>query len=510
MSKIFSKYILFLAVVTIFIFISCRKEDDFDESSDIKLAFSTDTLIFDTVFTTIGSTTQILKIYNNHGKSIKISSIKLAGGDYSQFSLNINGVAQNSQYNVELDPDDSLFIFVKVTVDPVSQNSPLIVKDSILFETNGNLQDIDLVAWGQDAHYFIGRSYVEGFRYPYVIVASEGEDITWTNDKPYVIYGYAVVDSSAKLTIEAGTNLHFHKNSGLWVYKYGNLKVNGTAEAPVTFQGDRLEMEYDELPGQWDRIWINEGTDNIINHAIIKNAFIGIQAEKMVDTTGSLVLNNTFIRNMSGYGIFTKFYRIKAGNCMVSDCGKNTLFISTGGHYDFRHCTFADFWNNSVRIEPSVTVSNYIVLDTDGDGIYETTYLGDLQRAYFGNCILYGGLDEEIILAGDDAVSFNYFFDHCLLKTELDISDPAYFSSCYKNEDPLFLNTETNEYHPDTLSFVIDRGSMNIIDASDLNLQNDLEGNSRVADAGPDLGAYEFIPGKYLSWKNRFIKKKKL
>ncbi len=136
----------------------------------------------------------------------------------------------------------------------------MIISDSIVFETNGNIQDVDLAAWGQDAHFFVGNKKIEGLSYPYIIVANEGETVTWEDDKPYVIYGWAVVDSTGILNIGPGCNIHFHQNSGLWVYRGGSIHVNGELDSVVTFQGDRLEMEYRDLPGQWDRIWINESS----------------------------------------------------------------------------------------------------------------------------------------------------------------------------------------------------------------------------------------------------------
>lgn len=50
-----------------------------------------------------------------------------------------------------------------VTIDPNKDDNPLIQTDSIVFETNGNLQDVDLVAWGQDANYITPDTYKEGF-----------------------------------------------------------------------------------------------------------------------------------------------------------------------------------------------------------------------------------------------------------------------------------------------------------------------------------------------------------
>ncbi len=74
----------------------------------------------------------------------------------------------------------------------------------------------------------------------------------------------------------------------------------------------------------------------------------------------------------------------------------------------------------------------------------------------------------------------------------MDISDPAFYLNCQANDDPLFVDYTENNYRLDTLSPAIDIGSMDIIDTPELEI--DIDGNSRISDDGPDLGAYEFIP----------------
>jgi len=481
-------------VFVIFLLASCRKDDVISTEPSYKLGFSKDTIIFDTVFTTIGSTTRFLQVYNRNNERIKISQIYLAGGTNSQFQINIDGSPVISVHDVELAAGDSLFIFVKVTVDPTGSDSPLIISDSIVFETNGNIQDIDLVAWGQDAHFFVGTETIEGLSYPYTIIAGEGESVTWEDDKPYVIYGWAVIDSTGILNIRPGVNIHFHQNSGLWVYRGGSIRAYGERDSLVIFQGDRLEQEYQELPGQWDRIWINEGSvNNEFNYAVIKNGFIGIQAETTNSDMGNtLFINNTVIENMSLWGLFTISYRVISTNSVYINCAEKTLFISVGGSYDFRHCTFANYWTSTVRLDPSFVISNNLTLtDSDGNPIH---YTGDLQKGYFGNCIIYGSNQEEIILSDDDQSLFNFHFDHCLLRTELTTTDTQFFTDCIKNTFPEFVNIDSNNYRIDTLSPAIDGGSPEVITTSLIEIVNDMDGNSRISDIGPDIGAFEFVP----------------
>jgi hypothetical protein len=383
---------------------------------------------------------------------------------------------------------------VKVTVDPTNSNSPLVVTDSVVFETNGNIQDVDLVAWGQDAHFFVGDKIIEGLSYPYTIVAAEGETIDWIDDKPYVIYGWAVIDSTGILNIGPGVSVHFHQNSGLWVYRGGAIHVNGELDSLVTFQGDRLEKDYDDLPGQWDRIWINESAANSeFNYAVIKNGFIGIQAETTIGDMGNtLIINNTIIQNMSLWGLFTLAYRVISANSLFVNCAEKTLFLTVGGSYDFRQCTFANYWTSTVRLDPSFGISNNLTLTgSDGNPIQ---YTGDLSKGYFGNCIIYGSNQEELVFSDDGVSQFNYKFDHCLLRTILPITDTQFYKICYRNNSPDFVGIDSANYRIDTLSPAIDKGSLEVINTSQIDIVNDLDGNSRISDTAPDLGAYEFIP----------------
>lgn len=466
-------------------FSSCQKDKIFDTDPSLKLIFSSDSISFDTVFTTVGSVTRQLKIYNPSNKSIKISSIKLSNDIDSFFKINIDGIASSGLNDVELAAEDSLYIFVKITIDPNEENNPFVIDDQIVFNLNGNTQKVELLAWGQNANYIIADTYVQGLP-PYKIVAHEFADTTWASEKPFLIYGYAVVDSNAILRINAGTKIHFHNNSGLWIYKGGAIKVNGTIDDPVIFQGDRLEEFYSDIPGQWDRIWINEGSlENEFNYALIKNGFIGIQAETLQENMGNqLKLNNTIIENMSGIGIFSRFYNIYGSNNVIANCGNYCAAFTMGGSYNFKHTTIANYWTKSIRQTPALFLNNYY---TDSDNVIHPIDL----NVSFGNSIIYGNNDEEIQYDENSGAAFNYYFDHCDLKTELNISDIEKYYECLKNEDPLFADYQTNNYMPDSLSPVRNIGSMEIATDSPL----DILGSDRTE--SPDLGAYEFIPQRF-------------
>ena len=137
--KVF-QYLLFFSAIAIS---SCRP-DDIIESGTVELRLSEDTLIFDTVFTTVGSITLVMQVYNDYDNDIRISKLRLAKGNSSYFRLNVDGLPGREFTNVEIPAHDSIFIFCEVTIDPNITTTPYIVNDSIVFTTNGSQQDVDL------------------------------------------------------------------------------------------------------------------------------------------------------------------------------------------------------------------------------------------------------------------------------------------------------------------------------------------------------------------------------
>lgn len=468
----------FLLLLSVAIFAGCKKNStDFDTSSS--LYFSTDTITFDTVFTTIGSSTEYFMIYNQSNKPVNISKIYLAGGAGSNFRINIDGLTGSYLQDLEIEPNDSLFAFVEVTVDPNGLNTPLLITDSLIFETNGHVQDIDLVAYGQDAYFIIADHHVNGLP-PYKIVAGEGVDTTWDNAKPIVVYGYAIIDSTATLRITKGTNIYFHSNSGLWSYIGGNLIVTGTKDEPVIFQGDRLEAVYQNIPGQWDRIWINESSKiHKIDYAIIRNGFIGIQSE-ILGGSGlncQIQIQNTKIENMSGAGILSRTSIIDGYNLLISNCQQYAAALTMGGLYQFIHSTFANYWSGSVRQTPAVYLNNYFM---DGKNV---VYPFALVQADFVNCIIYGNLENEFLPDSVQGAAFEFHIRNSFIKTNINTQSTSRFSSVFKNTDPLFIDYYNNDYHLDAASSAFSKGKPTSV-------LFDLDGEARDA-LTPTPGAYE-------------------
>lgn len=472
---------LFFLLTIFSLFFACKK-DEFETSGNVKLTFSEDTVLFDTVFASVGSATQVFTVYNSESKAINISSISLATGSNSNFRMNVDGRAGKSISDVEIGANDSIFIFVEVTVDPFNQNTPFVIADSILFNVNGNVQDLDLVAWGQNAHFHNADPNSPDF--PFFTVSG-----VWDNDLPHVIYGYPIVDSAATLTINPGTQIYFHPSAAMIVYKDASLHVNGTQANPVIIQGDRLGVDYADVPGQWDRIWLYPGSKNsIIRNAIIKNGNVGLQVDTVAGPNDStLYMENVIVKTMTSNALLLRGSTVSAYNCVFANTGSNTVNIIYGGNYKFYNCTMANYWQDGTRQDPVLFMNNY--------------YLNFARplNAYFGNCIVNGANDQEIGLDSfPQPNKFNFLFNHALLKVEnvFSTSTPFHYNSVtrttFNSNSPGFKDVSNNEYMLDSLnSSALDHGDMNILNAFPSVLNTDLIGTTRPQRALPDLGAYE-------------------
>ncbi len=476
--KPFVKKILYIVVALLCVVVACEDEK-YISSNDVQLEFSSDTVMFDTIFTTVGSTTQHLKVYNPYDQKLLISSVRLAKGDDSNFRLNINGVAANEVFDVEILPKDSIYIFVEVTVDPTGNNLPMVVKDSIEFSSNAALQDVDLVAWGQDIN---------------LIRSAHLKTTTWTAEKPYLVYNYAYVDTGEVLTIEPGAKIYFHHKARLFVK--GKIRVMGEFGQPVIFQGDRLEDVYQDVPDQWDGIMLFAGSrGNQFNYAEIKNANIGLQVGNIEDEGQAEVeIANTKIYNHAYAGIFALKSKIKAYNCLIANCGFYGAALLVGGDYDFYHTTIANYWggySNSTRTSSSLVLSNLLIIDKPSGSV---TYEGDLTNASFSNSIVTGNISSgnEVELGVSKEAVFNYKFDHCLLQLAdtFNTSNTAFFTNILKGVDPRFKDPyEKLNFELDTLSPAKDAGLRSTGQLYPFDLLN----QSRTADDAPDLGAFERI-----------------
>ena len=202
--------ILALLLITVCALTACKK-DTFITSADAQLRTSEETIAFDTVFTSVGSTTKFFRIYNGNDQKLRISSVKLAGGASSAFKINADGFKGPEVKDLEMEGGDSLYVFVSVHINPAAGTLPFVVQDSISITYNGKTNWVQLEAWGQNANFLRGRKLTG--------------NVVWDNRLPFVILDGLLIDTTATLTIEKGTKVYLHADApfivdgtlGCWV-----------------------------------------------------------------------------------------------------------------------------------------------------------------------------------------------------------------------------------------------------------------------------------------------------
>ncbi|WP_284653438.1 hypothetical protein [Flavobacterium terrisoli] len=498
MRKIIILFIVGLAISVS----SCREDFEFEPSTG-NLTFSKDTVYLDTVFTNIGSSTYSLKVYNKSDKDIKIPTIQLGRGQASKYRMTVDGmIGDNNRifHNVELLAKDSLYIFIEVTSDVASANpTDFLYTDQIQFDSGDNFQKVELVTLIQDAYFLYPKKFADGTTetlpigdeevYGFYLDHSDpvnGDEYVWGNDKPYVIYGYGAVPNGETLNVQPGARIHFHADSGLIVGNGATLKINGqlsTTEAlenEVIFEGDRLEPDFSDVPGQWGTIWLTDGsTNNEINHLTLKNAVVGLLIDHNDGTTTTI--KNTQIYNCSNIGIYAKTAKISGENLVINYAGEAALACTLGGSYEFKHCTFNNNWSSSRQV--AVLLNNYY---KDEAG---TPFPFALDQADFKNCIIYGSNSYELTLDPNDSVAFNYSFTKCVIKFGSS-TNPLYswiFNNpeIRRNENPDFLDVQNNKLNIGEASLARDFGD-------DVGVPTDILGITRIPTNGLyDVGAYQ-------------------
>jgi hypothetical protein len=459
--------LLFGSVLASVIIFSCKKES-FTSSSDVKLENSVDTLHFDTVFTTTGSTSQFVKLINNNNQGIHVSSVSIAGGASSPFKINVDGLAGPAVNNIDIAANDSAYIYVTVTINPNAANLAFVVRDSIEVNYNGNKQFIQLDAFGQNAHFFRKRT----------ISTNE----VWNNDLPYVILGDITVAPNTTLTINKGCKVYMHADAPFYVN--GTLKVNGEKydSTKVTFTGDRLDDPYKGFPASWPAlVFTDQSADNVLNYTTVKNAYQGIIAVGL--TTGTkLTLNQCIIDNAYQEGIWALNTSINATNLLISNCGLN-INVLGGGNYNFTHCTIASYSNAYVQHKkPVMILADYY----KQNGV--TTVLP--LSANFTNCIFWGednGFVEKEVIIDRKTISGNISFNGVLWR-EPTPPDNVVITGSKLNQDPLFDSIDNSRRY---YSFRTTKKNSPVVNTGLATFINiDLDGKPRPVLA-PDLGAYE-------------------
>lgn len=436
----FSFIIITLLAIIAFAASSCKKTQILNDGGAIR--FSADTLLFDTVFASLGSATYKIKIFNEQNQPIKLSSVRLGKGNTSSFKLNVNGISGNEVTDQELAAKDSIYVYSTVTIDPNAALSPFVVEDELIATLNGKDFSIPVIAYGQNARYVFDS----------VLLTQ-----TWDNVLPYVIINNALVDKDQTLTINPGVRVYVHPNSRLFVE--GTLLVNGTKNDSVVFQSDRIDRSYfpeGGLPGEWGGLYFTENSkNNKLKWLVLKNCgkstVLGSGAVQpaaiQVDNNSSLFnaadgvqMDNCIIQHSIGYGLLSFGGKVQMRNCLINTCGAQNVGIFQGGIFDFAQCTFVTYgskWINHSE-SPVMSVLNY--LDTS-----QTGYIPGNLQILVRNSIIYGSLENELVCNNKGAGSYDVAFQNCLIKAK-DANTLVVFEGCKFNEDPLFEDTDKWNY----------------------------------------------------------------
>lgn len=463
---------LFLLLSCLFTLLpGCEPKDELVQTSG-SLEIEQDTVLFDTVFTTITTVTKRLWVHNRNSGAVK-TDISLAGTQGNTYTLLIDGDLGPARSNVLIRGNDSLLVLVKAKLGETGVDKPFLLTDQLNFLTNGDRQDVKLVAYGQDA-YFHRADLIR-------------TSIIWPNDKPHVIINSTLVvgndrfdgvgvyvPAGVRLTIQPGTKVYCHAGATMQVD--GTLLINpnfnplagdtATADSGmVRFMGDRREAGYGNIPGQWGGIFFTSTSrSNVIRYAEIKNATFGASILNLDAPTirPDLRLENVIFRNISGSnpnyagigfppgGVVGVLGSISATNCLFTNCGEYAV-LGYGGNFSLNFCTIANYTPSFRRQTASLTFSN----ELEGQ-------MGPLKfplTVSLTNSIVWGSIEDELAFINSDEyypTGTNGSFlnvRNCLLRTKEyaattnatdkpGLGAPAYDNTV--NQPPNFKSTPEN------------------------------------------------------------------
>ncbi|MDR2681383.1 MAG: hypothetical protein LBC47_11305 [Tannerella sp.] len=483
----------------------CNDMNNYSVSPNHLLSFSTDTVSFDTVFTTIGSTTGYFMIYNRNEEALKIDKIVLAGGSRSNFRINVDGRKGDLFGDIPVWKKDSLYVMVEVTVDPNDENTPFVIYDSIVFLTNGMTQSVLLEAYGQNAHILKGGT-------------TFAANTTLTAERPYLVYDSIMIPEGVTVNIEQGASFYMHSKAK-WLID-GTIKANGTQEKPVVFRGDRLNnysflISYDNIPAQWDGLFFGASSfENELHYTLIRNGISGLTFKKSTPDRKKMTISNSQIKNMDGNVLRSENCHIEASNTEFSNASRYLVMLA-GGKYQFSHCTMANYMPGSFISNLSGRFEKCLVLSDSIAGGEDNSEKFPLQQAYFDNCIIDGSMPADTtvlysgeidFLTGENYLNghdeqFNYRFNHCVMKTKktengrfnevLFAESPKYMKSSGKNRDDKY--DFVFDFRLDDESAGIGKADRSISEQYPV----DRMGVNRLTgENGPSIGAYEYVPQK--------------
>ncbi|MBL0145761.1 MAG: hypothetical protein IPP48_08360 [Chitinophagaceae bacterium] len=465
MKKLFTYCLLLIAFSSLHT--SCKK-DSFITSNEANVRLSTDSLKYDTVFTTTGSITKSFKIINENNQKLLLNKVKLMGGSSSAYKINVDGVATTEANNIEVAANDSIYVFVSVQINPTTANLPFIISDSVEVNYNGNNRYVQLQAFGQNAVFLRNQTI--------------SSNTTWSNSKPYVILDRLTIATNVTLTIPQGTKIYLHANAPVLVD--GTLSAIGTKNEPVVFTGDRLDENYKDLPASWPGIYFREfSKNNVLQFTSIKNAYQAVVAEKpSVNANPKVILQQCIIDNAFDAGVLCVNSSLQANNSLISNCGSN-VFISYGGDYVFTNCTIATYSTNYIAHKNQVLgVTNFA--NTAGGVVTANLNAIFINNIFWGDA---GFVDNEVQVAKQGSNTFNVLFENNLYRNATNPTN-ATLTNNIANQNPMFDSIDVVKR---IFNFKITKDAAPGINKGvTTGFVKDLDDNNRSIGL-PDLGCYE-------------------
>ena len=396
---------IFFFLTVVALLVACADDESFSASPGLQLELPADTITLDTVFSQTASSTYTFWVHNRNNEGIRLQSIRLKRGNQTGFRVNVDGIyldnTNGSQTNdVEIRKNDSVLVFVEITPYETYHSEPESITDQLVFSLQSGVeQSICLQAWAWDAVKL----------YSPVIETDSLID----SDKPLIIYGDFTVNQGATLTIK-NTTLYFHDGAGMDVH--GTLLTDS-----CTMRGDRLDrmfsyLPYDRISGQWRGVrFFSASSGNVLNKIEIRNSCQGLVCDSAtVDSLNPrLSMYRSVVHNTQGDGITLNNASAVLVDCQITNAMGHCLAVN-GGFVKIANCTLAQFYPFS---------------GGRGAALYFSNQISPLLSLSCQGAIL-TGYDDDVLTGVNSSAgnAFNYYFQHCLLRTPAVADDSAHFN----------------------------------------------------------------------------------
>ncbi len=421
-----SNYFIYIPILIASFLLSSCIEDSITTSPSDQPEFSVDTLRMGQVFTQDATPTHKFMVYNRHSKVLSVSEIRFRDGGTGYFRLNVDGMAGNSFSNIEIRPNDSIFVFVEATLPPNGADSPVAICETVDFITNGVTQSVVLEAVGRDIKRLKAHTLLS--------------DTTINASLPVQIFDSLVVAPGVTLTLAPGAELFFHDSASLRIH--GSLVSQGTPQAPVVLGGDRsgwvaTNIPYSIMSLQWDGVYFSPSSrSNHLSHTVIENTVNGVTLDSLAngnESSPAITFVNCRLRNAGTHALHAIHSSVNAVGCEFAEAGQGVVRLR-GANHNFANCTFANHYLFSYISGPIIAFEH---ADSESDDQSGTPYLS----AEIANSIIYGAGGE---LSHTDLTGTDIFLRRCLLHSSG--TDDSNFIDIIWGENPLWLTNREAYY----------------------------------------------------------------